>query len=125
MRGRSVVAVIATVVMVATIAGCHGGPGASKACGGYHVAIENATDSELAISFNGQPVTTVKSRETVSIAQWGGIRVPLMPWDVEAKRASDGVVLLTIHLEDDSSDGRRVKVEDPPAKVASVHAYLC
>jgi|WetSurMetagenome_2_1015567.scaffolds.fasta_scaffold1066572_1 hypothetical protein len=125
MRGRSVTAVIAIVVMVATVAGCHGAPGASKACGGYHVAIENATESELAISFNGQPITTIKSRETVSIAQWGGIRVPLMPWDVEAKRASDGLPLLTIHLEDDSSDGRHVKVEDPPAKVASVDPYMC
>jgi hypothetical protein len=97
----------------------------SKACGGYHLVIENATRSEIAVSFNKQPVITIQPGQTADIAQWGNYPVPLMPWDVVAGRVADGVVLLQMHVEDDSTDGQRVRVEDIPDQVAAVSPYIC
>jgi hypothetical protein len=97
----------------------------SKACGGYHLVVENAASSDISVIFNEQPVITIQPGRTADIAQRGIYPVPLMPWDVEARRVADGVVLLQMHLEDDGTGGQRVRVEDTPDQLAAVSLYIC
>jgi hypothetical protein len=97
----------------------------SKACGGYHLVVENAARSEIAVSFNEHPVITIQPGQTADIAQWGATPVPPMPWDVYVRRVGDDVVLLQMHVEDNGTDGQRVKVEDIPDQVAAVSSYTC
>jgi hypothetical protein len=98
---------------------------ASKACGGYHLAIDNLGGSEIMVRINGSRVTSIEPGETADIAQWGTYSVPLMPWDVELRRLSDGVVVLSLHVVDDGTDGRRVRVGDTPVESAPTSAYVC
>jgi hypothetical protein len=100
-------------------------PSSSKACGGYHLAIDNGSGSEVAIVINGQPVRNLPADQSADISEWGNWHAGAMPWDVEVTRITDGVVLLTAHLTNDGSDGRRVRIEPAPQSQTNMAGYTC
>jgi hypothetical protein len=100
-------------------------PGASKACGGYHIVIDNGSGSEVAIVIAGQPIRNLPADQTADISEWGNWHAGAMPWDVGVTRTSDGLVLLTVHLANDGSDGRRLRIEPAPQSQARMADYTC
>ena len=120
------------IVVALALAGCAGGtssggaaPVPSKACGGYHIVVDNTGHADVAVSLNDQAVTTVAAGQSADIAQYGQYPAPAMPWDLKLTRATDGAVLLTAHLANDGSDGRRVSVGDAPVAEPALSAYTC
>lgn len=129
---RSLAQVVVALIVAGLLAGCAmagssptPSPGNSKACGGYHLAIENLAGTTISVEFNGQHITNVASGTTADIAQWGVFAVPSMPWNIEISRADDASILLALRLVDDGMDGRRLTVVDPPAPTPDLMAYLC
>jgi hypothetical protein len=100
-------------------------PAPSKACGGFHIVIDNVGHAGVAVYLNDDLMTTVDPGDTVDIGQWGSYGAPHMPWDLALTRVTDHALLLAMHLEDDGSDGRRVKVGDTPVDQAAVTDYIC
>lgn len=100
-------------------------PQSTKACGGYHIVIDNGSGSEVAIEVNGQAITYLPRDQTADISEWGNWHAGAMPWDVLVTRTSNGQALLTIHLTDDGSDGHRVRVEPAPQPQANLASYTC
>jgi hypothetical protein len=117
------------LAVVAAAAGCGLGVNPtvipSKACGGYHIVIENAAQSEISIRINDEAVTTAAPGQTIDIAQIGNYAVEPMPWDVEVRRVADGTVLFSAHLVNDGSDGRQVRVTDSPGDQVTLRDYIC
>lgn len=101
------------------------GPIPSKACGGYHIVIDNVGQSAIAVRINGKAITTVKPGGTADIAQFGLYSSPAMPWDVAATRVKDKALLFTAHLDNDGTDGRRVQVGDKPQGAAALTPFVC
>ncbi len=95
-----------------------------KACGGFHVVLENASGSAVELRINDLLITTVQPNESANVAEYGGGAGP-MPWDVRAIRANDGAVLATGHFEDDGSDGRTIRVLDTSGGHAAIVNYSC
>ncbi len=125
--------VTALVLMLLLVAGCTSaapvttpiGPSAPKACGGFHVVIENATGFALRISINGEPVVDVDQGATPNVAQFGNYRVPAMPWRVEVSRIPDQVPIYANTFQADGTDGVRVRLEVSPAVPASPSPFSC
>jgi hypothetical protein len=120
-------AVVAFILGACTAVGPGAGPTSqpSKACGGFHVVIENATGARLLVSFNGDLVTEVKAGATAGIAQYGSYRVPEMPWAVEVVRSIDAVVVFSGSFRADGTDGVRVHIESEPVAGASTSPFVC
>jgi hypothetical protein len=100
-------------------------PHATKACGGYHIVIDNGSGSEVALAVNGQTIRNLPRDETADISEWGNWHAGAMPWDLVVTRMPDGQPLLAVHLEDDGTDGRRVRLEQTPQSQADLAAYSC
>lgn len=128
MRAGGLIVTVAAVALAGCAAGTSSGEAAavpSKACGGYHVVIDNTGRADAAVSLNDEAVTTVAAGHSADIAQYGEFPAPRMPWDLKVTRTTDGAVLLTAHLENDGSDGRRVSVGDDPVAEAALSPYTC
>ena len=127
---RRLLLAICIVLSAVSACGVLGPPGSippepipSKACGGFHVVIDNVGGSAVSVALNGTILAEVKPGDTLNLAQWGSSGVPLMPWQVQVTRVADATVLLAVRLIDDGTDGRRFKVGDAPSDVAT--AYVC
>jgi hypothetical protein len=121
------VAMLAVVIALAAT-GCSavgGGPQPSKACGGFHLVVRNAGATAVAVSFNRQSITTIEPGQAEAIAEFGPRNPPTMPWDVVISRITDGVVLLSLHVVNDGSDGQSVTVSDQPLPSSPLTAYTC
>jgi hypothetical protein len=100
-------------------------PGSSKACGGYHVAIDNGSGSEISIVINDQSIGNLAANQTADISEWGNMHAGAMPWNLEVTRISDGLALLTVQITNDGSDGRRIRIEASPQSQANMSPYSC
>jgi hypothetical protein len=100
-------------------------PNATKACGGYHIVIDNGSGSEVTLAVNGQNIRDLPPDQTADISEWGNWHAGAMPWDLVVTRMPDGQTLLAVHLVDDGSDGRRARLERAPQSQANLVAYTC
>lgn len=91
----------------------------NKACGGYHLIVDNTGTAEITVIVNNQPILRVPPSQSRDISEWGNYHAgPADPWVVEVERTNDGTVLMSTVLFNDGSDGRRVEVGDPSSDVA-------
>ena len=100
-------------------------PAATKACGGFHLVLDNVGQADIEVRINGALVTTVTSRENANISRLSNRNVPNMPWNVRITRVTDGATLLAVQLTDDGTDGRHFQVGDAPIAQATGGAYIC
>ena len=107
------------LLIAAGAAGCTAAGGSStyppprplpSGCGGPSVIITNVGHSPVAVRIDdafvwayvsGEPEQTIPAGATAQLDNWDGL--PRPPWDLEVTRSPDGVVLLSVHVVDETS----------------------
>ena len=106
------------LLIAAGAAGCTAAGGSStyppprplpSGCGGPSVIITNGhspvavriDDAFVWAYVSGEPEQTIPAGATAQLDNWDGL--PRPPWDLEVTRSPDGVVLLSVHVVDETS----------------------
>src|SRR3990172_2489780 len=93
-------------------------PRPSMACGGFHLVVINRTPGRVLVWINDARITDVAPEAMIEIVEmfWRP-QLPLLPWDVQITRQSDGTELLSRHFAA-GEEGARLVVYDEGTDLA-------